>query len=183
MRKMMPIGPLMIEHRVIGRMVKALETELANIERTDLVDASFLSQAVGFIRGFADECHHGKEEDILFSDLRGKDLPENLARILDELVAEHHTGRATVAELSEAVAHYSAGRSDARDAILASLRTISRFYPAHITKEDKHFFLPVMQLFSQAERDEMLARGYEFDSRLLHANYLRIIEGVERRNH
>ena len=183
MRKMMPIGPLMIEHRVIGRMVNALEAELANIERTKLVDASFLGKAVTFIRGFADECHHGKEEDILFNDLRGKDLPEHLARILDELIAEHRTGRTTVAELGEAVAHYKDGRLDALDAIVTSLRAISRFYPAHIAKEDKHFFLPVMQLFSQAERDEMLARGHEYDSQLLHAHYLQIIEGVERRNH
>ena len=182
MRKMMPIGPLMIEHRAIIRMVNALETELKNIERTNQVDAPFLRQAVSFIREFADECHHGKEEDILFSDLRGKDLPEHLARILDELIAEHRTGRATVAELGEAVTQYADGRLDARDKILDSLRAISRFYPAHIAKEDKHFFLPVMQLFSQAERDEMLARGHEYDSQLLHAHYLQIIEGVERRN-
>jgi hemerythrin-like domain-containing protein len=173
----------MIEHRAIGRMVKALEAELAHIERTDLVDVAFLGQAVTFIKGFADECHHGKEEDILFSDLRGKNPPEHLARILDELIAEHRTGRATVVGLGEAVAQYADGHLAAREDILSALRIISKFYPAHITKEDKHFFLPVMQLFSQAERDDMLARGHEFDSRLLHANYLRIIERVERRNH
>lgn len=182
MRKMMPIGPLMIEHRVIGRMINALRREIANIEKTDLVDTSFLLEVTSFIGEYADECHHGKEEDILFNDLRGKDPPEHLARILDELVAEHRTGRATVARLRTAVTQYGDSRPEVRDEIINSLRTIGEFYPAHIAKEDKHFFLPVMQLFSQAERDDMLARGHEFDSRLLHARYERIVEAMERRN-
>jgi hypothetical protein len=46
----------------------------------------------------------------------------------------------------------------------------------------EHRLIGRMVTALEAKRDEMLARGHEYDSQLLHAHYLQIIEGVERRN-
>ena len=181
MRKMMPIGPLMIEHRVIDRMVAALRRELATIDETHRADPAFLGKAVEFIRQYADRCHHGKEEDILFRALSQKELPTDLARIMNELIAEHRTGRETVRRLDSAIQQYVAGQDGALALIREYLRAISEFYPAHIAKEDRSFFLPAMKLFSQTERDELLAQGHEFDSGLLHDQYLQFVSDVEGR--
>ena len=43
---MEPIGPLMVEHRLIERMVRLLDEELGNIERTSEVHADFISVGV-----------------------------------------------------------------------------------------------------------------------------------------
>jgi len=51
------------------------------------------------------------------------------------------------------------------------IRLLIDFYPKHIEKEDKHFFLPVMDYFSDQEKDAMLQEGYEFDSSLIHNEY------------
>ena len=105
-RKMMPIGPLMIEHRVIERMIVALRAELRDIEQTGTVDVDFLTSAVDFLRRYADQCHHGKEELILFRELRRKPLPPHHAATLAELIDEHVTGRAAVARLVAAIDGY-----------------------------------------------------------------------------
>jgi len=82
---MMPIGPLMIEHRLIEKMIEAMRTQLLRWERSGQVDPLFIDTAVDFIRTYADRCHHGKEEGILFRDLGGKPLSGEHKSIMEEL--------------------------------------------------------------------------------------------------
>jgi len=78
---MMPAGPLMIEHRLIERMIKLMEKEIAHMKKENRADIVFIDAAVDFIRTYADRCHHGKEEDILFRDLAKKKIPANIKRL------------------------------------------------------------------------------------------------------
>ncbi len=71
---MMPVVPLMIGHRPIERMIRAIGRELIRIEETREIDPGFVDMTVDFIRTYTDSCHHGKEEDILFRDLKGKPM-------------------------------------------------------------------------------------------------------------
>jgi hemerythrin-like domain-containing protein len=91
----MPIGPLMIEHRLIERMIEVMKRQLQEWETEPTMDPSFIETAVDFIRTYADRCHHGKEEDILFRDLSKKPISGNHKRIMEELVEEHRWGRRT----------------------------------------------------------------------------------------
>ena len=59
-------GPLMIEHRLIEKMLSLIKDTLVQIESTNKVDPLLVDTAVDFIRMYADRTHHGKEEDILF---------------------------------------------------------------------------------------------------------------------
>lgn len=61
---MKPIGPLMIEHRLIERMVRLVERERDHIRAAGETDADFLGAAIDFFSAYADRCHHGKEESI-----------------------------------------------------------------------------------------------------------------------
>ncbi|RPJ15806.1 MAG: cation-binding protein, partial [Deltaproteobacteria bacterium] len=62
-------GPLMVEHRLIERMLSVIKDALVQIESSQRVDPVFVDTAVDFIRIYADRTHHGKEEEILFRDL------------------------------------------------------------------------------------------------------------------
>lgn len=62
----MPIGPLMKKHRLIERMIALMERELFRLKDGKEMDPVFIDVAADFIRTYADRCHHGKEEDILF---------------------------------------------------------------------------------------------------------------------
>ena len=177
---MMPIGPLMIEHRLIERMIEVMREELLLIEKEKKVDPEFIGMAVDFIRTYADRCHHGKEEDILFRDLGAKKLTDDHRRTMEELVEEHRFGRKVTARLVEANARYVQGHPEALSAITDCTRSLIKFYPKHIEKEDKHFFIPCMEYFSEAEKEAMLKEEWEFDKSLIHEKYRNVVVAVEK---
>src|SRR5450756_440878 len=57
---------LMQEHRVIERVLDALETAANHLDRGHPVRPGLFLEAADFIAGFADGCHHRKEEGVLF---------------------------------------------------------------------------------------------------------------------
>ena len=73
---MLPIGPLMIEHRLIEKMLALIQRAIDRGEQQNRINPEFIDLAVDFIRMYADRCHHGKEEDILFRDLTKKPLSD-----------------------------------------------------------------------------------------------------------
>ena len=177
---MQPIGPLMHEHRLIERLLNLVEREVYAIEAGKKPDSQFIDQAVDFCRTYADRCHHGKEEDILFRELMKKPLLDDERRILGELVDEHVQGRALVRAIDEtnrAVARCEPAASV--ETLLPLLRKLIAFYPVHIAKEDKHFFFPVMKHFSRAEMDAMLKEFEAFDRMVVHEKYAGIVDSRE----
>jgi hemerythrin-like domain-containing protein len=132
------------------------------------------------MRTYADRCHHGKEEDILFRELRTKQLSKEHRDTMDQLVKDHQWARRQTKDLVEATEKYAAGDESRFLIITARLHALTEFYPQHIEKEDRHFFLPVMAYFSQEEKDAMLLEGFEFDQNLIHEKYKQIVEQAER---
>ena len=178
---MKPIGSLMREHRLIERMVALMDNELDRIGEGNDVNPDFIEAAVDFFRSYADRTHHGKEEDILFRELGRKQLSPEHKKVMDELIAEHVSGRKTVASLNSAKMSYTQGNAGALEDIKACLQELVRFYPAHIEKEDKHFFYPSMEYFSRQEQDDMLEEFWEFDRKLIHEKYQGIVKDLEKK--
>jgi hemerythrin-like domain-containing protein len=173
---MMPIGPLMIEHRLIEKMIEAMKRQLLRWETDGQVDPLFIDMAVDFIRTYADRCHHGKEEDILFRDLKEKPLSGEHKRIMEELLEDHRWGRETAARLVKANEDYRHGNAKASSTILECVKALVDFYPKHIEKEDRHFFIPVMDYFNKEQKDAMLEEENEFDRNLIHEKYKAVVE-------
>jgi len=168
---MLPIGPLMIEHRLIERMIALLRKEVDGIERGKDIHAGFLDTAIDFIRTYVDRGHHGKEEEILYRELEKKPLSVDHRRILGEILEEHRQSRTTVTELAEAKVKFFNGDRGSLSRIISAVRFLVELYPRHIDKEDRHFFLPCMAYFSREEKEAMLAREHEFDGNLFHRLY------------
>jgi len=179
---MKPIGPLMIEHRLIERMVKLLEIELQNIKNTGDPHTFFIKAGVDFFRMYADSTHHGKEEGILFAKLAAKPLADEDKEMMDSLIQEHISARQDVAALSTANNLYINGNTGALKDVIYGLEKLIKFYPMHIDKEDNHFFKPVMDYFSQQEQQDMLNEFWEFDRKLIHEKYKNIVEEYEKGN-
>ena len=168
---MLPAGPLMIEHRLIERMVDVLVAEEKRISEHNVPDTDLLLAAADFFRTYADRCHHGKEEDVLFVELESKSLAPELRQILDELIKEHTIARTNVRSLVDARQRLLEGKAEAAEEIQQVLGALTALYPAHIEKEDKRFFIPVMDYFSKKEQLDMVHRFWEFDERLIHRVY------------
>lgn len=177
---MLPIAPLMIEHRLIEKMIVVIQKEIGQGEQQKKINPEFIDLAVDFIRVYADRCHHGKEEDILFRELNQKALSSEEKQIMKELIEEHQQGRMTVAELVKAKKQYLEGDQEALSIILDRLKFLIDFYPKHIWKEDQHFFLPIMKYFSQEEKEAMLKEEWEFDKNLIHQIYKNKISDAEK---
>jgi hemerythrin-like domain-containing protein len=172
-------GPLMIEHRLIERMLSVIKRILVKIESKHEVDPVFVDIAVDFIRIYADRTHHGKEEDILFRELNNKPLDEEDRKIMIELIDEHVFGRQTTKALAEANTRYRNGDDTALTEIAAKLQTLTEFYPKHIEKEDKVFFPASRAYFTDEEDQAMLADFWEFDRKMIHEKYKSVVEGLE----
>jgi hemerythrin-like domain-containing protein len=183
---MQPIGPLMIEHRLIERLLALMARELKRIkDNTEVdpefafVDPVFIDTAVDFIRTYADRCHHGKEEDLLFKALAEKDMSPEHRQTMEELIQEHAYAREVTAGLVKAKEDYLLEKPGALDDLMEHLRNLVEFYPPHIEKEDRHFFIPCMAYFSDAERADLLAAMEEFDRQLIHEKYRGVVESME----
>jgi hemerythrin-like domain-containing protein len=158
---MMPIGPLMIEHRLIERVIAVMAREADRIEKEGRADPLFIDTVVDFIRTYADRSEHRK--------------------VMEELVGEHVRGRNTTKSLSQAGGRYAGGDRSALTDIARFMKELSSFYPSHIRKEDKSFFLPVMGYFTPEEKHAMLEEELEFDRNLIHERYRAVAEEAEAR--
>jgi len=172
-------GPLMIEHRLIERMLNVIKGALGKIEAKHEVDPVFVDIAVDFIRVYADRTHHGKEEDILFRELNKKGLKSEDNQIMQELIDEHVFGRQTTKALVEANTRYRNGDETALADITDNLKTLVDFYPRHIEKEDKIFFPRSRTYFTDEEDRAMLEEFWEFDRNMIHEKYKSMVEVFE----
>ena len=176
---MLPIGPLMIEHRLIEKMLQVIKSLLEDIQTEKKEDPVQVEKVIHFIKTYADACHHGKEENILFHELGRKNISPEHRRMMDELIEDHKLGRKITLSLKEANQRYQKGDAAALSAVAEGLRSLIEFYPNHIRKEDRNFFIPVMGYFSNEEKEAMIREGYESDSRLLHQEHADLVKRLE----
>jgi hemerythrin-like domain-containing protein len=173
---MKPIGPLMWEHRLIEKMLASMMRHIDQVEKSKKVNPLIIDMAVDFVRTYADRTHHGKEEEILFRDLAKKNLTPELKKIMQELLNEHVWGRKTTAALVAAKEKYLQGDAGKLTEIIDLARQLGNFYPKHIEKEDKHFFYPCQEYFNKDEQEKMLAEFWEFDRKMIHEKYNKVVE-------
>ena len=172
-------GPLMIEHRLIQQMLDLVHRKLDYVELTQSIDPYFVDTAVDFIQVYADRTHHGKEEDILFRDLRKIHMSKEDLQVMDELIADHIFCRSTTKKLIEANENYRRGDKDSLKNIATHLKTLVEFYPHHIKKEDEIFFPASRAYFSDEEDQAMLGKFWDFDRKMIHEKYKSLVENLE----
>ncbi len=150
-----PVEMLEAEHRVIQKMVAGMSVLAEQLELGEPVDVSLLESIVAFLRTFADRCHHGKEETLLFPALIRRGVPSHGCPI-GGLTMEHQKGRVMVGELADAIRGYAAGEPPAREDLVKSLRALVAFYPSHIWKEDYLLFPLAAKVFTPEDQRELM---------------------------
>ncbi len=151
---MKPTAVLSEEHRVIEVMLVVLEKMVEKSRSDGRLDGEDARSAIDFIRMFADKCHHGKEEDLLFVRMNEKGIPRHggpVAVMLDE----HEQGRTLVKLMSDNITSAAAGDEsalrefgDAAGVYVALLRT-------HIQKEDTILFPLADRVFDNRDQQEL----------------------------
>ena len=170
---------LMIEHRLIERMLIVIKDALLKIEFKHEIDPVFVDIAVDFIRVYADRTHHGKEEDILIRELKKKTLSPTDEQTMNELIREHALVRQITTLISNANDRYRSGDDIALIVIANNLKTIIEFFPKHIEKEDKKFYPASRAYFTDEEDEAMLAEFGELDRKMVYEKYKAVVEKLE----
>jgi hemerythrin-like domain-containing protein len=156
------IEVLMGEHRLIEEVLGALETYAVEVRAGAPAVGDVIGDYARFLGGFADACHHGKEEDILFRRMIERGFPRQ-AGPLAVMYHEHELGRAHVRALSAIAA--CTGEVDSRgllehaDAYVPLLRQ-------HILKEDRILYPMALDVLAGPELDAINGEFESFESRM-----------------
>lgn len=151
---MRPTEVLMEEHRVIEQVLACLDRMADRCESDQPLDTDSAAQAIDFFRTFADRCHHGKEEDLLFPLMEQKGFSRAHGPT-GVMLDEHEEGRRHVRAMSDAVARMSSGDRAVEGAFVEHARSFVRLLRQHIYKEDHCLFPMADQVFSAVDQDEL----------------------------
>lgn len=159
---MHPIDTLKTEHRLIEKVIAALEGYVRHVEAGEDAPREDLAGFAGFIREFADTCHHGKEEDILFATMNENGMPAEAGPIA-VMLHEHTIGRDYAGRLA-ALGTGDAPFTDEEKAELArAARGYAHLLRDHIMKEDNILYPMATNLLSADVMDEMAGRFEAFE--------------------
>lgn len=153
------IKDLTDDHQLILRMLRALNGMCLRLDEGQKVSMVDLDAALDFIKTFADSCHHGKEEDLLFPAMEEVGFPREGGPVAVMLM-EHGEGRAYVKSLAAALDRARAGDAAALQAVRLAAKDYSSLLQGHIGKEDGILYPMAMDAISD-ERWAILKR--EFD--------------------
>lgn len=141
---------LLHEHKAIEHALKILEKMSELLENNDEVNYSDINNLVGFLKEFADKCHHGKEEDFLFPALEKAGVRKEGGPI-GVMLSEHSQGRNYIQLMQNSIA---VNPVDKQLFIQASGDYI-RLLRSHIQKENNVLFSFIDTRLSASEQKDL----------------------------
>ena len=175
-------GRLKEEHRVVERLLRVLAQAAGKVERGEEVSPTVFARALGFIRNFADRCHHGKEEDCLFPALEAHGLPRHTGPVA-VMLSEHEEGRGYVQGMAQALEQWQKGDRSASSALARNARQYAALLTSHISKEDNILYPMGENILPEGVKKELMEAYEGVEKRLgegKHHEYINLIEELER---
>ncbi|MGB4780700.1 hemerythrin domain-containing protein, partial [Candidatus Methylomirabilis sp.] len=148
-----PTQILKDEHTLILEALDGLERKLAALEAGATPDRAYFEKAVRFIRTFADQCHHGKEEDLLFKTMVDRGFPLQGGPIA-VMLSEHEAGRGYIREMAEASASVGQDKA-AAEKIIRNGRAYIQMLRPHIDKENMILYAMADNMLSPEDQAQM----------------------------
>src|SRR4030042_1655399 len=146
------IDDLMQEHQAILSALRILQKIVIMIKKNSEVNTNDLDALINFLKEFADKCHHGKEEVILFPAFETAGIPKENGPI-GVMLKEHELGRSYIKQMSDSLSktkpdvHFL----EAAEKYVALLRS-------HIEKENNILFPMGASRLSAEQLDELFKK-------------------------
>jgi len=148
------IADLMNEHEAILSAIQILERMIAAVEKATSVDTKDIHDFIEFLKEFADKCHHGKEEGLLFPAMIGAGVPDRGGPI-GVMLAEHAQGRKLIRDMEESIS------TDVdRMKLAQAAREYAHLLRNHIQKENAILFPMAERVLTEIQL-EKLYKGFE----------------------
>ncbi len=155
------------EHKVIERALSILET--GKLESGDA------ARLLDFFSGFADHCHHAKEENLFFPALEKNGVPRDEGPI-GCMLKEHEQGRALRKEMADALA---AGDKKKFESAAGQFASLLR---EHIFKEDNILFKIAEEVLDKNADEDLCAQFENAEHEVgKHEHYIKLVEELERK--
>ena len=139
------------EHEGIKLMLRIMEKIAMDVEQGEVPNTAHCERIIDFLKGFADRCHHGKEEDILFPELVKHGIP-NEGGPVGVMLNEHVMGREYIKALADAVEELKAGNMHAATSFVDAARGYVQLLRTHIEKENNVLFMMADKVLDEKEQ-------------------------------
>jgi hemerythrin-like domain-containing protein len=180
-----PTGMLEDEHHFISKVVSAMAILAERLEKGESLGQGELQEIFGFMRMFADKCHHGKEEVHLFPLLRRKGVSVSGCP-LAILMAEHQRGRTLVKDMLTFIVEYGKGETGAKNSLVRVLTDLTKLYSNHIWKENYLLFPMTDKILNPEEKKDLLMKFDDVEREIgkdIHNRFEQVAEKLEREAH
>jgi len=150
---MRPVEILMEEHSLVLRMIDVIRSVSKKLRTGVGVPESDLLKILEFIRGFADGCHHSKEEKVLFPALESAGMQREGGPI-GAMLKEHEMGRKLAMIMSDSLS--SSGQSgDFRLRFAEAAEKYADLLENHIEKENGVLFVMAEKILTREQQNKI----------------------------
>jgi hemerythrin-like domain-containing protein len=170
-----PPEDLMREHGVLDRVLLIYEAAMHKILAREECDPLTVARAAEVVRDFIENYHEKSEEEAVFSRFKQKGAMTDL---VDTLFAQHRAGRRVTANILM-FAPMIRQDGDARNKVLAGMRSFVAMYRPHAAREDTDLFPKLHEVVSKNEYDAMAEDFEKKEHQLFGANgFERMVDRV-----
>ncbi len=171
------------EHILLERMLNTLEIAAHRAEMDPNTRPGFFIDTAEFIRGFADGCHHRKEENVLIKAMIETGIPSEGGPV-EAMLRDHERGRALTRAMREEAEKWQAGDGTARQGVIDHAHAYITLLRNHMNKENKILFPMADYLFTEEVQarvaDAFEQVEHEEAARGVHEKYLGLAERLEK---
>ncbi|KMT20993.1 hemerythrin domain-containing protein [Clostridium cylindrosporum] len=173
------------EHKYISRMLKVVRSACYKILNGSSVDYEDFTKVIEFIRNYADNHHHGKEEKFLFNR-----MVDEIGEVADKLInfgmlIEHDLGRLYIKNLEEALKRVKNGDDESRLDVIANAIGYTQLLTGHIEKEDNTIYTFANRQLSEKTLEIINRECSDYEKSTSEKNiqnkYIAILEDLEKK--
>lgn len=153
---MQPTDILMNEHRIIEQVLNCLEKILEQCTTDKTLDTKSATQAIEFLRSFADHYHHGKEESRLFPVMEANGFSGGCSPVA-VMLREHELARLYIQGMEAAMKPAAAGDPESLKWFIEHGQSYLKLLREHIRKEDICLFPAANHRLTEKDQEQLLA--------------------------
>lgn len=142
---------LRAEHKEITIMLEVAKLCSDKVKDGNLSEIETLLKITDFFKNFTDDCHHRKEEDLLFPLLKEK---EHQADLLGNLLNEHVQGRNLIKAINSEAEMIKGGKTDT-SSLIDNVRQYTTLLDKHIKEENDVLFKQAEKVLTAREQADL----------------------------
>lgn len=179
------IALMIEEHELIRRMLQVMRKACVGIMQGEAICYEDFDQMIDFVKNYADDHHHGKEEKFLF-----KAMEDHLGALGQKLIrngmlVEHDLGRLYMSDLKAALESAKAGNEESKVDVIAHAVGYTHLLERHIAKENEVVYTFGEKRLSEEVLNEIHEKTKIFEEEAMkkgiQESYKALLEALEKK--